>query len=97
VKASPVKVAKIRIIDAWDARVGTECGRCGSLLVTGGHRNAGCNFGAVCGKKSKQCHAQRIDGIRVHLSFANTSSGKLTIEISTAQRKELGNTLDIPR
>jgi hypothetical protein len=33
---------------------------------------------------------------RVHLSFANTSSGKLTSEISTAQRKELGNTLDIP-
>jgi len=50
VKASPVKMAKIRIIDGWDARVGTECGRCGSLLVTGGHRNAGCNFGAVCGK-----------------------------------------------
>jgi hypothetical protein len=33
---------------------------------------------------------------RVHLRLANTSSGKLTIEISTAQRKELGNTLDIP-
>ena len=33
---------------------------------------------------------------RVHLSFANTSSGKLTIEISTAQRKDRGNTLDIP-
>src|SRR4028118_999015 len=34
--------------------------------------------------------------IRVHLTFANTSSGKLTIEISTAQRKDRGNTLDIP-
>jgi len=32
----------------------------------------------------------------VHLTFANTSSGKVTIEISPAQRKELGNTLDIP-
>jgi hypothetical protein len=32
----------------------------------------------------------------VHLTFANTSSGKLTIEISTAQRKDRGNTLDIP-
>ena len=64
-KASPVKVAKSRIIDGWDARVGTECRRCGLLLVTGGHRNAGCNFGAVCGKKSKQSHAQSIDVIRV--------------------------------
>ena len=33
---------------------------------------------------------------RVHLTFANTSSGKLTIKISTAKRKELGNILDIP-
>ncbi len=64
-KASPVKVAKSWIIDGCDARVGTECGRGGLLLVTGGYRNAGCNFGAVCGKKSKQSHAQRIDGIRV--------------------------------
>ena len=62
-KASPVKVAKSRIIDGWDARVGTECGQCRLLLVTGGHRNAGCNFGAVYGKKSKQSHAQSIDGI----------------------------------
>jgi len=65
VKASPVKVAKSRSLDGWDARVGTECGRCGLLLVTGGHRNAGCNFGAVCGKKSKQSHAQSSDEIRV--------------------------------
>ena len=64
-KASPVKVAKSRIIDGWDAGVGTECGGCGLLLVTGGHRNAGCNFGAVCGKKPKQSHAQSIDEIRV--------------------------------
>ena len=62
-KASPVKVAKSRSIDGWDARVGTECGRCRLLLVTGGHRNAKCNFGAVYGKKSKQSHAQSIDGI----------------------------------
>jgi hypothetical protein len=33
---------------------------------------------------------------RVHLSFANTSSGKLTIEISTAKRKDRRNTLNIP-
>ena len=33
---------------------------------------------------------------RVHLTFADTSSGKLTIEISTAKRKDRGNTLDIP-
>ena len=33
---------------------------------------------------------------RVHLTFADTSSRKLTIELSTAKRKELGNTLDIP-
>lgn len=65
-KASPVKVAKSRIIDGWDARVGTQCGQCGLLLVTGGHRKAGCNFfGAVCSKKSKQSHAQSIDGIFV--------------------------------
>ncbi|WP_442933093.1 GNAT family N-acetyltransferase [Microcoleus sp. herbarium7] len=32
----------------------------------------------------------------VHLTFADTSSGKLTIEISTAKRKDRGNTLDIP-
>ena len=49
-KASPAQVTKMRIIEGWDTRVGTECGRCGSLLVTGGHRNAGCNFEAVCGK-----------------------------------------------
>lgn len=65
VKASPVKVAKSRIIDGWDAPVGTECGSCGLLLVTGGHRNAGCNFGAACGKEFKQSHAQSSDGIRV--------------------------------
>ena len=34
---------------------------------------------------------------RVHLSFANTSSGKLTIEISTAKRKDRGHTVHIPR
>jgi hypothetical protein len=33
---------------------------------------------------------------RVHLTFADTSSRKLTIEISTAKRKDRGNTLDIP-
>ena len=32
----------------------------------------------------------------VHLTFANTSSGKLTIKISTAKRKDRGNILDIP-
>ena len=37
---------------------------------------------------------QKID--RVHLSFANTSSGKLTIEISTAKRKDRGHTVHIP-
>jgi hypothetical protein len=41
-----------------------ECGRCGSLLVTGGHRNAGCNLEPFV-EKVKQSHAQRIDGIRV--------------------------------
>jgi hypothetical protein len=38
----------------------------------------------------------KADGNRVHLTFANTSSGKLIIEISTAQRKDRENTLDIP-
>jgi len=33
---------------------------------------------------------------RVHLSFANTSTGELTIKISTAKRKNRGNTLNIP-
>ena len=64
-KASPAKVAKSRIMDGWDTRVSTECGRCGLLLVTGGHRNAGCNFGTVCGKKPKQSQAQSIDEICV--------------------------------
>ena len=32
----------------------------------------------------------------VHLTFANTSSGKLTIKISTAKRKDRRDTLDIP-
>ena len=32
----------------------------------------------------------------VHLTFADTSSRKLTIEISTAKSKDRGNTLDIP-
>jgi putative transposase len=34
--------------------------------------------------------------VRVHLTFADTSSRKLTIKISTAKRKDRGNTLDIP-
>jgi len=33
---------------------------------------------------------------RVHLSFANRSSRKLTIKISTAKRKDRRNILDIP-
>ncbi len=33
---------------------------------------------------------------RVHLSFVNISSGKLTLEISTAKRKDRCNTLNIP-
>ncbi|MBE9092457.1 hypothetical protein [Tychonema sp. LEGE 07203] len=36
------------------------------------------------------------DIIRVHLSFANTSTGELTIKISTPKRKNRGNTLNIP-
>jgi hypothetical protein len=32
----------------------------------------------------------------VHLTLANISSGKLTIEISTAKRKNRGNALNIP-
>ena len=32
----------------------------------------------------------------VHLTFADTLSGKLTIEISTAKKKDRGNTLGIP-
>jgi hypothetical protein len=32
----------------------------------------------------------------VQLTFANTSSGKLTIKISTAKRKDRRNILDIP-
>jgi hypothetical protein len=34
---------------------------------------------------------------RVHLTLANISSGKLTIEISTAKRKDRRNALNIPR
>ena len=33
---------------------------------------------------------------RVHLTLENVSSGKLTIEISTAKRKNRGNALNIP-
>ena len=33
---------------------------------------------------------------RVHLSLANTSTGELTIKISTPKRKNRGNTLNIP-
>ena len=43
----------------------------------------------------RRTHARSERG--VHLTFANTSSGKLTIKISTAKRKDKGNTLDIPR
>src|ERR687885_2696141 len=36
----------------------------------------------------------RVSG--VHLTLANISSGKLTIEISTAKRKNRGNALNLP-
>ena len=39
--------------------------------------------------KGQQCK-------RVHLTLENVSSGKLTIEISTAKRKNKGNALNIP-
>jgi hypothetical protein len=45
-----------------------------------------------------ECHLLWGDvcGYRVHLTFANTSSGKLTIKISTAKRKDRRNIPDIP-
>jgi IS5 family transposase len=46
--------------------------------------------------KEKLLISDRLTVERVHLTFADTSSRKLTIEISTAKRKDRGNTLDIP-
>ena len=48
------------IIGGWDARVGNECGRCGLLLLTGGHRNTGCNFGAVCGRATAKAVGRKL-------------------------------------
>jgi transposase len=44
----------------------------------------------------RQFYCPSCQRYRVHLSFANTSSGELTIKISTPKRKNRGNTLNIP-
>jgi transposase len=44
----------------------------------------------------KNVRLAQLVSARVHLSFANTSTGELTIKISTPKRKNRGNTLNIP-
>ena len=88
VKTKKIEIEKILA----ENRSEIEAGKLVVYMIDECHLLRGDVCGYVWGKTNK-----RIEVPRVHLTFANTSSGKLTIKISTAKRKDRGNILDIPR